>query len=843
MDSSGGMTGPMAARIMRDAEESIALIRMISDFWLRKAQSSSSWKPRGGTIESENNKLTRAIKDDKPFDYTPLGENITECPAIFLRAPIEIDDPRDSFSEIPPLLPLTILRSSNGGHRNGLPSLDGKKEQLKTPPTSPPRDPIPESFDELSGPHTSFSSSDGASRMDCDTGAADAITGEPSTYPTSPDTAIREDLCNSPEYNGSSAYISPPRSVGSPRVALSTALLDNVVKSISCPSIPESKTKTYTPAFRTSDIIKVISRPTFPIRVRNEIPLAFSPKAQHRKMKWTHDRHHFTPDACWVVEPDMEDVKETAWPWLEYLGSEKDSVSISFMAEGGFNKVYAIETRDRATKQKKHYVFRVTLPIDPYYKTECDVATTEIVRCSTNISVPKIYAFDSSMKNKLGLEWILMERIMGSKMSDSWVDLDYHRKMELTRAVADWNKQLAAIRSEKIGGIYMHYTEGQLQFYVGRSVHHLLTHDGRLLYNIYRGPFDSLHDFYDAVLAITEFEVETLKMKVSLRMNDSKQPLLQRRWVLPPGHEDEDWEDENWQEFQLKELDHLRAGIEALRENLPALWDSTEDASNELSTILSHHDISLRNILVNDGCEPLALLDWENIQLEPSILIQQIPDFLQSYEREDAPYPGPDLYKLAETQDWSPEVLEESVLDANKRWREKMEEYTLTKLRAVYLKEFENSDSPLARAALENHNDYDYQLCEHIMNLWVEDDCTNVKWVDYQFEEEDEEEEKVVVEQDKGMGREEGMELDPMTENNPSKGQDSEVAEGYDKGNDGTKPTQGEQKRMKGKRKENITDDDKRDEVMTEVNHGDGSYVEKEGSESGRCKFPEVRVH
>lgn len=443
------------------------------------------------------------------------------------------------------------------------------------------------------------------------------------------------------------------------------------------------------------------------------------------------------------------------------------------------------------------------------------MATTEIVRCSTNIPVPKIYAFDSSTKNKLGLEWILMERIMGGPPSESWADIDYNQKVDFTRVVANWNKQLSAIKSDKIGGIYMHLTEGQLQFYVGRSVHTLLNQDGRLLYNVYRGPYKSLHDFYEAVLAITEFEVETLKMKVSLGTNDSKQPLLERRWKVPMSCDGGVWEDPNWRKAQLKELDHLRVGTEALHEYLPALWDATEDASYDLSTILSHHDIALRNILVNDACEPLALLDWESIQLEPLILIQPIPVFLQSYDSYDMPHPGPDLDMLAKKLDWSPEDLAEATLDAKKLWPERMEEYILTQLRAVYLKEFENSDSPLAPASLENRNIYDRELCERILKLWDEDDCTHVRWVEYQMEEEEEEEEN----------QEEGMQLDAEM------GDDSKVEEVSNKVNHGTNPTEEEETLTKGKEKEVVTDDEKRDEVMTDVYHGNGSYVEKESSD------------
>ena len=511
-----------------------------------------------------------------------------------------------------------------------------------------------------------------------------------------------------------------------------TASLEDAVAPRPAPPVSGSSSKICSPRYRPDDVIKRVPKPDFPIRARHEGPRTFNMKAQNSKMRWTHDHHHFVPDACWLVQPDLDQIMETVWPWLDFLDCEKNSISISFLAEGGFNKVYAITSKDRMTKEQKHYVFRVTLPIDPWFKTECDVATTEIVRLSTNIPVPKIYAFDSSAKNELGLEWILMERIMGRPASQSWVDLDYDAKVGLTRLVADWTKQLSALTSNKIGGLYMDFEAEHIVFYVGRSVHTLLNQDGRLLYNIERGPYETLGDFYEAVLAVTEAEIPVLKWKVTLGVIDNKQRLLERRWALAPGSEEE-----NWKELQLKELDHLQIAVEALRESLPELWNAAKDAGTELFTILSHHDISLRNILVDDACKPLALLDWESIQMEPLIFIQPIPEFLQGPDAFDLPDAGPDLHVVAQKHNWSPETLQEVISSNQNWWREKMEEYTLTKLRDLYRKELENSKSPLARAAWTDHDIYDRQLYEHIMMVWEEDEVSHVEWVDYQFDGED----------------------------------------------------------------------------------------------------------
>jgi aminoglycoside phosphotransferase len=62
---------------------------------------------------------------------------------------------------------------------------------------------------------------------------------------------------------------------------------------------------------------------------------------------------------------------------------------------------------------------RVSLPVDPRYKTESEVATTEFVRQKTSLPVPRIIAFDSH-ENELGFEWILMDMMPGLTLRKRW---------------------------------------------------------------------------------------------------------------------------------------------------------------------------------------------------------------------------------------------------------------------------------------------------------------------------------------------------------------------------------------------------------------------------------------
>lgn len=165
-----------------------------------------------------------------------------------------------------------------------------------------------------------------------------------------------------------------------------------------------------------SDVVRSIPRPEYPIQVFTGAPPAFSSEVQRSIMRWSHGSGYFLPDPNWLSGPSINGIKETVWRFLEHLCCKPDEdVSIKFLADGGFNRVYTIQTAVRT------YVFRVAFPVDPYYKVESEGAPAELVRHFTCIPVPTIYAYHSSTQNKLGLEWILIDRLTsGEKLHCSW---------------------------------------------------------------------------------------------------------------------------------------------------------------------------------------------------------------------------------------------------------------------------------------------------------------------------------------------------------------------------------------------------------------------------------------
>jgi hypothetical protein len=65
---------------------------------------------------------------------------------------------------------------------------------------------------------------------------------------------------------------------------------------------------------------------------------------------------------------------------------------ISPFSQGAFHKLYLISTPNATTE----YIMRGALPVDPFFKTESEVATMEYVREHSSIPLPRVIAYQSS---------------------------------------------------------------------------------------------------------------------------------------------------------------------------------------------------------------------------------------------------------------------------------------------------------------------------------------------------------------------------------------------------------------------------------------------------------------
>ena len=159
-------------------------------------------------------------------------------------------------------------------------------------------------------------------------------------------------------------------------------------------------------------------------------------------MRWRYLWFHEQMPHC-IQNPDVRCIQETVRPYIKSLAPQASAIAVEPLWHGGFNQAYNVTAKDVATGCQTEYIFRVSLPIWPYYKVESDVATTEFVRHATRIPVPIIYAFDSNSNNRLGFEWMLMEKVQGTPLNEVWKTMEFKKKQDCTKKIASWMAELS----------------------------------------------------------------------------------------------------------------------------------------------------------------------------------------------------------------------------------------------------------------------------------------------------------------------------------------------------------------------------------------------------------------
>lgn len=102
-----------------------------------------------------------------------------------------------------------------------------------------------------------------------------------------------------------------------------------------------------------------------------------------------------------------------------------EDVRVTLMDKREFALVFKLRTDKSWTDKRLPGVtipllilLRVNLPWAPYYSTKSEVATMVYLR-SRGVPAPKVYFFESSAKNPLGVEFTLQELIQPSTSLDS----------------------------------------------------------------------------------------------------------------------------------------------------------------------------------------------------------------------------------------------------------------------------------------------------------------------------------------------------------------------------------------------------------------------------------------
>ncbi|RMJ25497.1 hypothetical protein PHISP_03646 [Aspergillus sp. HF37] len=117
-------------------------------------------------------------------------------------------------------------------------------------------------------------------------------------------------------------------------------------------------------------------------------------------------------------------------------------VSMTKLAEGGFNKVFRLLMNDG-----KAVLARIPNPNagPPFYTTASEVATMEFARTILQIPVPQIFEWSATTDNLVGSEYIIMEEANGTQLGKSWDEMSPDSKLKIMREVVSIEGKMLSV--------------------------------------------------------------------------------------------------------------------------------------------------------------------------------------------------------------------------------------------------------------------------------------------------------------------------------------------------------------------------------------------------------------
>jgi len=370
--------------------------------------------------------------------------------------------------------------------------------------------------------------------------------------------------------------------------------------------------------------------------------------SRRNPLQWEGGYWNSTP--VWPREPDLAIIRFLA---QRHLASHvpiapTDAIStVSFFAGGAFNKLYLISYAGSDTS----YIFRVALPVCPFYKTESEAATLTHLRANTSIPVPRVFAWDSSPDNELGFEWILMEKLDGVPLVDVWRKIEWERKLVLIESLAGLVNQLGSYRFDRIGSLYF---ESALTSCIDdlceeRKVDDTSENHG--LKSVADEQFPATCDHANPlVFAIGPIFTPTFYLDNRLYLPGNRGPYryasewlraeieMQLRWVKPGRIEG----DRSYAKDFEKEVPEIETECHRYLQIIPRIFSDGEGSSYRLH----HADLNLANILVSpESFGITGIVDWELINIVPSWKASDYPVFLQDIGPEDEEEPPVPSYE------------------------------------------------------------------------------------------------------------------------------------------------------------------------------------------------------
>ncbi|KGO64142.1 Aminoglycoside phosphotransferase [Penicillium italicum] len=285
--------------------------------------------------------------------------------------------------------------------------------------------------------------------------------------------------------------------------------------------------------------------------------------------------------------------------------------SITKLAEGGFNRVLQV-TFDDGYAVLARLPYKTTVP--KHYAVASEAATLALLRAH-GVPVPKVLAYSPDQTNAVGTEYILLERLEGTPLSDQWFSMDTKTRVKVMRQIVDIERLFMSIHLPASGSLYhrrdldgsQHFIPVSDDIVVGPTAQHEWWYRERASLKVDRGPWNNFSACFEAP-AKREIEFCERFGKPRLHVERYLREMHQFQSLSPIPHQ------------------HLLNNYLTLAPYLDI------PAEHRMSRpTLRHPDFSPNNILVNGSNDVVGIIDWQHSVILPLCLCAGIPDHFQNW--------------------------------------------------------------------------------------------------------------------------------------------------------------------------------------------------------------------
>ncbi|KAF9541149.1 hypothetical protein CPC08DRAFT_650684 [Agrocybe pediades] len=272
-------------------------------------------------------------------------------------------------------------------------------------------------------------------------------------------------------------------------------------------------------------------------------------------------------------------------------------------------------------------VARVPYPVTQpkFYALASEVATMAFLHAH-GLPVPEVYGYSATPDNAAKTEYIFMEFVKGTKLTDMWMQLKEADLVSILHQIVKLESQFMSIPFPAGGSLYyaddLSKVAGEKtgiqmsikgkQFCIGPDVRLHMWYGRRSELDIDRGPYENV----ESVLAAPA-------LKEIAYLECFGQPLqpFQR------------WRREAYKFEKQPPMDHIK-NLQRYLLMAPSLIPNDE---NLRAFCLRHPDLNPSNIMVSTSpdsgqLEIVSLLDWQHASILPRFLVANIPDRFQNYD-------------------------------------------------------------------------------------------------------------------------------------------------------------------------------------------------------------------